>query len=205
MVVFTDGAPDKRAYRSFRIRGKDTPDDFAMMYETLTRRLERVDQAGWERPDLIIVDGGPPQLRMAIAAIDDVGVHGIEVAGLAKARNLGPDRGRSPERLWSPGATHPLVLAQNSNVVYLLARLRDEAHRFAITHHRKRRRGRTLQSRLDHVEGVGAARKRALLRHFGSLKALSRASEEQLAAVDGVGPKLARQIRRAFGGDDVQA
>ncbi|MBP47532.1 MAG: excinuclease ABC subunit C [Myxococcales bacterium] len=194
MVVFVDGAPLKSAYRSFRIRSKDTPDDFAMMYETLVRRLERIDQPGWERPDLIIVDGGPPQLRMAVAAMDDLAIHGIEVAGLAKARSLSKERGRTPERLWSPGAIEPLVLDQNSKVVFLLARMRDEAHRFAISHHRKRRRGRTLQSALDQIEGVGPARRRALLREFGSVRALSRASVDRVAAVPGVGPKLAQRI-----------
>ncbi len=203
MVVFTDGEPDKGAYRSFKVRSKSTPDDFAMMYEILCRRLERLDETGWERPDLLVVDGGPPQLRMAVAALDDCGAHDIEVVGLAKARTLTPSADkprRSPERVWQPGAAHPVILPQTSNEVYLLTQLRDEAHRFAITHHRKRRRGRTLQSRLDDIDGVGPARRKALLRHFGSVRALSKATPDAIATVQGVGPELAARIHEALQG-----
>ncbi|MCO4763939.1 MAG: excinuclease ABC subunit UvrC [Myxococcales bacterium] len=203
MVVFTDGLPDKSAYRSFKVRSKSTPDDFAMMYEILCRRLERIDQDGWERPDLLVVDGGPPQLRMAVAALSDRGVHDVEVVGLAKARTQdsvdGGRQRRSPERVWLPEAAHPIILPQTSNEVFLLTRLRDEAHRFAITHHRKRRRGRTLTSRLDQIDGVGPARRRALLRHFGSVSALARADPGAISAVPGIGLDLARRIAEIVG------
>lgn len=203
MVVFSDGEPDKSAYRSFKVRTKSTPDDFAMMYEILCRRLERLDQKGWERPDLLVVDGGPPQLRMAVAALADRGVHDVEVVGLAKARTLdsvdGGKQRRSPERVWLPGAAHPIILAQTSNEVFLLTRLRDEAHRFAITHHRKRRRGRTLASQLDSIDGVGPAKRRALLRHFGSVSTIAQADVQAICAVQGIGPALAAKIIAAVG------
>jgi len=206
MVVFSDGEPDKSAYRSFKIRTKSTPDDFAMMYEILSRRLERLDQEGWERPELLVVDGGPPQLRMAVAALSDLGVHDVEVVGLAKARTLssvdGGRQRRSPERVWLPEAAHPIILPQTSNEVFLLTRLRDEAHRFAITHHRKRRRKRTLVSRLDGIAGVGPAMRRTLLREFGSVAAVAQANRGQLQAVSGVGPALAARIALEFVKED---
>ena len=202
MVVFTDGEPDKSAYRSFKVRTKSTPDDFAMMYEILCRRLERLDQPGWERPDLLVVDGGPPQLRMAVAALADLGLHDVEVIGLAKARTLasvdGGRQRRSPERVWLPAMAHPIILPQTSNEVFLLTQLRDESHRFVITHHRKRRRGRTLVSRLDGIAGVGAQKRNALLRHFGSVATIAQATPEAMCEVAGVGPALAARIAAAL-------
>lgn len=204
MVVFKGGEPAQDAWRRFKVRGQDTPDDFAMMYEVLCRRFERADEAGWELPDLLVVDGGPGQLKMALAALADLGVHDVEAVGLAKARTLpGEDRGptrRSPERVWLPARAHPVVMPPTSNEVYLLTRIRDEAHRFAITFHRQRRRARILKSGLDDIPGVGPARRRALLSHFGSLAALRSASVDQIAAVEGIGPQMAARLRAALDG-----
>ena len=205
MVVFRDGEPEKASYRRFRIRGMDDQaDDFATMYQVLVRRFERAQREGSELPDLVVVDGGPGQLRMAVAALDDLGVHDVDIVGLAKARTQeSDDRGqsqRSPERVYKPGQQHPIILPQESDEVLLLTRLRDEAHRFAITFHRERRGKRTLASALDGVPGVGKARKAALLQAFGSVKALRQADAAAVAAVPGIGPALAEQVLTALRG-----
>ncbi len=198
MVVFRDGVPEKASYRRFRIRGMTQADDFATMYQVLSRRFGRALRDGSELPDLVVVDGGPGQLRMAVAALHDLGVEGVELVGLAKARTLdGDDRGasrRSPERVWKPEQAHPLILPQTSDEVLLLTHLRDEAHRFAITFHRETRSKRTLQSALDGIEGVGPARRAALLAAFPSVKAIRAADVEAIAAVPGIGRALAERI-----------
>ncbi len=202
MIVFRDGVPDKSAYRRYRIRGMDEADDFATMYQVLARRFERAQREGTELPDLVVVDGGPGQLRMAVAALEDLGVADIDVVGLAKARTQeSDDRGasrRSPERVWKPGQQHPLILPQESDEVLLLARVRDEAHRFAITFHRQRRSKRTFQSALDDIPGVGKARRTALLTAFGSIKALKAADVDAIAAVPGVGRAVAERVAKAL-------
>ncbi len=200
MAVFSEGEPDANAGRRFKVRGKQTPDDFAMMYEILCRRFEHGESDGWPLPDLLVVDGGPGQLKMACAALADLGVHDVEAVGLAKARaqtgdDVGPAR-RSPERIWLPDRPHPVILPQTSNEVFLLTRIRDEAHRMAVTFHRKRRSGRTLQSEIDQIAGIGPTRRSALLSHFGSVRALRQASEAELAEVPGIGPETAARLRR---------
>ncbi len=196
MVVFIDGEPANQEYRRYKIRTQDTPNDFAMMYEVLSRRIANAQDGRSPWPDLIVIDGGKGQLGMAQAALQDLGVQGVELCGLAKARtqesdDTGPSVS-SPERVFRPGVKNAIVMPQNSNEVYLLTRLRDEAHRFAITFHRERRDKRVLQSWLDKVVGLGPARKKALLLAFGSLTAVKEADETALAAV--VGPALARKI-----------
>ena len=205
MVVFTDGLPDKKAYRSYRIHSAEgVPDDFASMAEVISRRFRR--RAGTETwPDLVIVDGGKGQLSAAVAALSDLGVHDVELVGLAKARTLdqsgaGGRRQRSAERVFVPDADEPIVMPQNSNEVYLISRVRDEAHRFAITHHRKRRQKRTLHSQLDDIPGVGPTTRGKLLRHFGSVRAIAAAGPEALTEVEGVGPALAATIVGALAG-----
>lgn len=293
MVVFEDGEPNKRAYRSFKIRGVDGQlaqgtrhnDDFASMYEVLSRRFRRAldgEDESWALPDLLVIDGGKGQLSRVLAAMDDLGVplgaEGVDVVALAKERNdaigldraslerlraatkddaeagaapgealvryelarasreevepldgtpetqaLGEDEASSspasertspdrseisvaevsdkarPERVFLPGAREAIRLAPGSSERYLLERLRDEAHRFAITHHRKRRDKRGLRSKLDDVPGVGPALRKKLLRHFGSLSALRQASPDALAEVPGVGPKLAERLIEHLG------
>ena len=203
MAVFIDAQPDNQAGRRFKVRGKQTPDDFAMMYEVLCRRFEHSEADGWPLPDLLVVDGGPGQLKMAMNALQDLGVHDVEAVGLAKARTQdGDDRGparRSPERVWLPERPHPVVLPQTSNEVYLLTRVRDEAHRMAVTFHRQRRGARTLTSELDRVPGIGPTRRKALLNHFGSVRALREASIAELCAAPGIGADTAARIREALG------
>jgi excinuclease ABC subunit C len=217
MVVATDGALDKKEYRHFRLRGQTAPDDFFSMQQVLSRRFKQRaegddDAAG--RPDLLLIDGGKGQLAVAVAVLEELGITGVEVASLAKSRVLDEDghvsrqsrakpasdvADRSPERVFRPGRKNPVVLHANSSELFLLQQLRDEAHRFAITHHRKRRQKRTLTSALDAVPGVGPARRKTLLTQFGSLDGVRRASLDDLAACPGVGPELAKAIQAALG------
>ena len=211
MVVALDGEIAPRAYRNFKVRTKDTPDDYAMMKEVLSRRFKRGADTE-DMPDLVLIDGGKGQLGVATAVLEELGLHDVETAGLAKQRILDTDghvqrnpkgQGRRPssdtparssERVFRPGRKNPVILRPNSNELHLLVRLRDEAHRFAITHHRKRRSKRTLTTVLDHIEGVGPARRKALLKHFGSLSKVRVASVEDLAGCKGISGGLAERI-----------
>ena len=253
-VVFTDGEPDKAGYRLYKVRGEAAGDDFASMFQVLTRRLARGREQG-DLPDLLLIDGGKGQLNVARAALKEVGLtlSDVSLAGLAKSRVLedeqrfaarqgfkladawadraGPEpevaqideapgeatapappsrlgrsrkKGRyqsdaierSPERVFLPGQKNPVVLRQNTSELHLLARLRDEAHRFAITFHRKLRRERNFKSVLEEIPGIGDKRKRALLSHFGSLKRIRAAGIEEIAAVEGFNQKLAEAVHR---------
>lgn len=203
-VSFFDGQPDRRNYRRYRVRtvGPETRgDDFAMMYEVVKRRFRRGLQE-MDVPDLMVVDGGKGQLQVALAALADLGVKDVEVAALAKTRVTASPRQaeleRSEERVFLPARSNPVVLRRNSNALFLLQRLRDEAHRFAVTYHRTLRTRETLSSGLDHVPGVGPARRRALLRRFGSLKRLREASVDELLEVPSITRPLARRIVDGF-------
>jgi excinuclease ABC subunit C len=177
MVVFEDGRPKNDHYRSFRIKHTPGPNDFAMLQEVLRRRLDRLEMAQRRedaevgdasfssRPDLILIDGGKGQLSAAMEVIEDLGFADVPTFGLAKER----------EELFAPGRSEPIVQEHDSPGMFLVQRVRDEAHRFAITHHRKTRTRKALSSPLDSVEGIGPARKRLLLRTFGSLPAIREA------------------------------
>lgn len=215
MVVFEDGAPRKDAYRTFNINGlegDDRQDDTAAMNEVLTRRFRRMadeDAGGGAgeaqaasgsvdpdtgqprrfayRPDLLVVDGGLPQVGAARAALDLLGVD-LPIVGLAKRL----------EEVWVPGQDFPVILPRTSAGLYLLQYLRDESHRFAITKHRAKRTKAQTRSALDAVPGLGPSRQQALLRTFGSVKRIREASAAELAKVPGVGPKLAEAIVQAL-------
>jgi len=200
MVTFFSGEPDKTRYRHYRIRTIDPAsggDDFGMMLEVLKRRFARGKEEA-DLPDLVVVDGGKGQLAMALAAMAEIGVSGVEAVGLAKDRVQAAARSaeirRSEERVFLPGQSNPVVLKRNSNALFLLQRVRDEAHRFAITHHKKLRARQTIYSILDQVPGVGGARKRALLRAFGSVKRIEEATLEDLLKVPSINEKVAREI-----------
>ncbi len=201
-VVFVDGRPAKAAYRRYKIKSTSTQDDFKSMYEVLSRRLQRgVEER--DLPDLVVIDGGKGQLGVAKAAMQDVGVMGLDVIGLAKSRVLGGGPGeeaseRSPERVFLLGAKDPIVLRQSTPEILLLARIRDEAHRFAITFHRQLRNRATLRSGLEEIPGIGAARRRALLSHLGSLERVKAASLEALEAVPGLPRTAAERVYRHF-------
>jgi excinuclease ABC subunit C len=266
-VSMKDGEPDKANYRRYKVKGvperrgsaaaraeakpeqpeqQVTQDDFAMLYEVVTRRLRRALGEG-QLPDLLVIDGGKGQLNAALAAAKDLGVPVkpapgnedapfVEMVGLAKSRLLdGPAMGttrvigrrasrerqavaeldlvnaaaaqekgfvpelqRSAERVFLPGRKDPVVLRQNSAELFLLARLRDEAHRFAITFHRKLRRERNFKSVLEEIPGIGEGRKKALLRHFGSLRRIKECSPEELGQVEGFGEKQAAAVYGFF-------
>jgi excinuclease ABC subunit C len=200
MVVFEQGISKKALYRRFNIRTVSGPDDFASMEEVLTRRFNRwkaaqevadapgkkVDLAFSILPDLLIVDGGKGQLGRAVAVLERFDLLGkIPVTGLAKQN----------EELFLPGQAESILLPRQSQGLYLIQRVRDEAHRFAITSHRKLRTKQGLASRLDAVPGIGPARRKALLEHFGSIDGIQKATMEELMAVPGIPPGLAQALK----------
>jgi excinuclease ABC subunit C len=206
MVTFINGEPDKNLYRHFRIRTIDPAsggDDFGMMLEVLKRRFSRGKEEA-DLPDLIVVDGGKGQLAMALTAMFELGIENVEAVGLAKMRVQAAARSseieRSEERVFLPGQSNPIILKRNSNALFLLQRVRDEAHRFAITHHRRLRTRQTLYSALDRIPGVGGVRKRALLRAFGSIKRIEDATLEELLKVPSINERIAQDILQALRG-----
>jgi len=197
MVVFEDGRPKSEDYRSFKIRYTPGPNDFAMMQEVLRRRFTRLeaaqrreeadevaDRSFSTRPDMVLIDGGRGQLSAALEVLEELGFGDIPSVGLAKER----------EEIFAPERTEPIVLEHDSPAMFLVQRVRDEAHRFAITHHRKVRSRKALSSPLDSVEGIGPARKRALLRAFGSVQAIRDAAVAEIVSV-GIPERLALRIK----------
>lgn len=175
-VVFRDGRPAKREYRHFNIKTVEGPDDFASMKEVLTRRYTRLMQEGLELPQLIVVDGGKGQLSSAVEALDEMGLRGtIAIVGIAKRL----------EEIYFPGDSVPLYIDKNSESLRVVQHLRDEAHRFGITHHRNRRSSSALVGELDGVKGIGPKTAEALLQHFKSVKRIKEASEADVAAIVG--------------------
>lgn len=193
MVVLEDGLPKRSDYRRFEIKEVPGQDDFASMEEMLRRRFgrylkERDEPADRPKrfaypPSLVVVDGGRGQLGIAVRVLEELGLD-LPVAGLAKRL----------EEVYLPGRPDPLRIARGSDALYVLQHVRDEAHRFALDYHRRKRAKRALASPLDDIPGIGPARKRALLRRFGSLKRLSRATPDDIAETPGVGPELAREV-----------
>lgn len=198
MIVAGPEGFDKQSYRRFNMKGDDaaTNDDFAMMQAMIRRRFTRLQKEredGAPVPDLILIDGGKGQLSSVMEVMEELGVDDVAVAAVAK----GPDRDAGREVFYMPGKP-PIRLPMNDPVLYYLQRIRDEAHRFAITGHRAKRAKQIRENPLDEIEGVGATRKSALLKHFGSAKAVSRANLADLEAVDGVSKALARKIYEHF-------
>ncbi|MCO1615028.1 excinuclease ABC subunit UvrC [Micromonospora sp. CPM1] len=222
MVVFEDGLPRKSEYRRFIVRG--ATDDLSAMSEVLRRRFARYLDARAETgelgeetasdpdrpgidpttgrprkfaypPQLVVVDGGPPQVAAAAKALAELGIDDVALCGLAKRL----------EEVWLPDDEFPVILPRTSEALYLLQRVRDEAHRFAITFHRQRRSKRMTESALDNVPGLGEVRRKALLRHFGSLKRLSGATVEEITEVPGVGRRTAEAILAALDGSTADA
>ncbi len=199
MVVFDECEPDKQRYRRFRIKTVEGADDFRMMYEVLMRRYQRA-VAEHDLPDLLVVDGGKGQLGVAVEVLRELTIDEVDVIGLAKMRTerapFAEEVARSSERVFLPGRKNPVVLKPNATALFLLQRVRDEAHRFAITYHRSLRAKERLGSPLDSIRGVGPAKRKALLRHFGSLKRVRAAAPDELGQVSGITPALAEEIHR---------
>jgi excinuclease ABC subunit C len=222
MVVFEDGLARKSEYRRFAIKGHDGTDDISSIHEVITRRFrrylaerektgeldtlgdpeagedsddgaERADVTAQKKfsypPNLVVVDGGPLQAEAAARALTELGIDDVAVCGLAKRL----------EEVWIPGEEYPVILPRSSEGLYLLQRVRDEAHRFAIAYHRAKRGKAATTSALDDVPGLGPARRKALLKQFGSVRKLSAASIEEIAAVPGIGTRLAATVSAALG------
>ncbi|QQR46905.1 excinuclease ABC subunit UvrC [Myxococcus xanthus] len=201
-VAVTDGDADKSRYRKYKIKTLEKQDDFASMYEVISRRLKKGLEDN-DLPDLLVIDGGKGQLASAHAAMKDVGVDSVDVVGLAKSRDLevfdrDAESARSPERIFVVGRKDPIVLSQNSAEMFMLTRMRDEAHRFAITFQKQVLRKSRVRSALEDIPGVGETRRKQLLRHFGSLKRVGDASIEELAEV--VGPAMAERVHAGLHG-----
>jgi excinuclease ABC subunit C len=221
MIVFEDGLARKSEYRRFSIRGLDGTDDVASIHEVISRRFRRYleereatgeldilgdraegDGAGEAGgpgrpadrrkfaypPNLVVIDGGQPQVAAAARALDELGIDDVSVCGLAKRL----------EEVWLPGEDTPVIMPRTSEGLYLLQRVRDEAHRFAITYHRKKRSAALTTSELDDVPGLGPARKAALLRHFGSVRKIAGASVAEIAELPGFGPRIAEGVAAAL-------
>ena len=182
LVVFEDGIPRKKDYRQFIIT--DPRDDTASIAQVVTRRFKEHEEMRPYRPNLLVIDGGLPQVNAAAKALELSGVSNMHVIGLAKRM----------EEIWRPGASYPVILPRNSEALFMLQRVRDEAHRFAISLHRNRRSKAMVDSELDDVPGLGPVKKKALLAHFGSLKKVAQANVAELATVSGIGPVQAEAI-----------
>jgi excinuclease ABC subunit C len=217
MIVFEDGLARKSEYRRFSIRGVDGTDDVASIHEVISRRFRRyleereetgeLDVLGDREendeppgvvtaprrkfaypPNLVVIDGGQPQVAAAARALDELGIDDVSVCGLAKRL----------EEVWLPGEDSPVIMPRTSEGLYLLQRVRDEAHRFAITYHRKKRSAALTTSELDAIPGLGPARKATLLRHFGSVRRIAGASVDEIAGLPGIGPRIAETIAAAL-------
>jgi excinuclease ABC subunit C len=193
MVSFENNMPDKRNYKKFKIKTVEGQDDFASMAEVIRRRYTKAKEEGI-LPDLVLIDGGKGQLNAALDVLKELGIEGPDVLGLAKARSGEEGTEREFERVFLPGVDEPVILEPTSATTHLVARARDEAHRFAITYHRALRAKRAVHSELDDIPGIGEARKKALLRHFGSIENIRQAAVEELAAAPGMTNKAAEEI-----------
>jgi excinuclease ABC subunit C len=184
MVVFKNGRPSKKDYRRFKIKTVEGPDDFSSMKEVVERRYARLLREDKKLPDLILIDGGKGQLNAAFEVLELLGIEDIPIIGLAKRE----------EEIFRPGEKDPITLHHHTPTLQLLQRIRDEAHRFAVSYHRKLRSRRLTHSMLDEIPGVGPKRRNALLQHFGSLAKIREAKIWQLKNVEGVSAKTARKI-----------
>jgi len=196
MVVFEDARPKKSDYRKFAIKTVEGANDFASMNEVIDRRFKRIQSpeatgaAGWSAwPDLIIIDGGKGQLGAALDALRALNLDNLPIVGLAKQN----------EELYLPGRADPVILPRDAQALYLVQRVRDEAHRFALTYHRQKRAVASLHSSLDDVRGIGPKRKKQLLTHFGSVKQIKQATVDELATAPGMTRDVAERIKAALG------
>ena len=191
MVRFTDALPDRDRYRRYKIKTVDGPDDYASMHEVLERRFKRADEEGWEIPNLIMIDGGKGQLGVVSKVIRKLGyLDKMDLISIAKGRKEG-----ELDKIYVDGIKNPYVLSDNKQGLYLLMRVRDEAHRFAIDYHRKKRGQKFIASGLDNVPGIGRRRRITLLNHFGSLEKIRSATVEEISQLPGMNKKVAVTLK----------
>jgi excinuclease ABC subunit C len=199
MVVFAEGKPDKEAYRKFTIQTVQEPDDYAYMAEIMQRRFGK-DGESEPFPDLLMVDGGKGQLNIARAVVDSLGLTGaFQLIGIAKKDER---KGETADKIFLPGRSNPVNFGKDADLLLFLQHIRDEAHRFAIRFHRRRRNQGTLQSRLDAIPGIGRQRKKTLLTHFGGVRQLAEASLEDITALPGMNRKVAQAVFETFSGGE---
>jgi excinuclease ABC subunit C len=193
-VRFENGNPARDKYRKFKIKTVEGPNDYAMMSEVLGRRFARADQEGWEVPELILVDGGKGQLNIGYAVLSDLGyADKVALASIAKGRLEGES-----DKIYMYGRKNPILFSKNSKALFLLMRIRDEAHRFAITYHKRLRGKRAVASELDDVPGIGPKRKKELIKRFGTVSGIRSADIDDIAAVPGFNSKLAEVLKECL-------
>ena len=194
LVRFLDGKPDKSKYRRYKVKTVTGPDDYASIFEVLSRRFKRIEQDGWVQPNLIMIDGGKGQLNSASKAINELGyLDKIDLISIAKGRKEG-----NIDKIYVYGEKKPHLLSDNEEGLYLLMRIRDEAHRFAIKYHKKVRAKTFAASGLDNVPGIGRKRRVIILNHFGSLNKVKSATSEEIASLPGMNMKIAVEIKKFF-------
>ncbi len=192
MVRFEDGKPAKSRYRRYRIKTVFGANDYAMIYEVLQRRLKRAEEEDWELPELILIDGGKGQLNIVHQVLSELGfLDKVKLASIAKGREEG-----EIDKIYIPGRKDPVPLTKNSQELLFLMRIRDEAHRFAITYHKKLRAKKAFESQLDLIKGIGKRRREILLRHFGSISGIREASIEEISSIPGMNRRIAQEIKR---------
>jgi excinuclease ABC subunit C len=195
MVVFTDGRADKPSYRKYNIKTVSSPDDYLSMAEVLRRRYDP-QKSEQPLPDLLMLDGGKGQLNIGRSILGEMGlVNRIDLVSIAKKD---VDRGEKRDKIYKPGQVNPVNFGQDEALLLFLQRIRDEAHRFAISFHRSRRRKKAIHSVLDGIAGIGAKRKKSLLNRFHSIEGIKNASVTELSVVPGMNSKLALQVKKAL-------
>ena len=192
MVRFEDGKPAKSRYRRYRIKTVFGANDYAMIHEVLQRRLKRAEEEDWELPELILIDGGKGQLNIVHQVLSELGfLDKVKLASIAKGGEEG-----EIDKIYIPGRKDPVPLTKNSQELLFLMRIRDEAHRFAITYHKKLRAKKAFESQLDFIKGVGKRRKETLLKRFGSISGIREASIEEISSIHGMNRRIAQEIKR---------
>jgi excinuclease ABC subunit C len=207
MVFFENGKPDKERYRHFRIKTIEGADDTGMMYEVLLRRYQKAIEMN-DLPDLVLLDGGRGQLNVGLEIFKELGIQGVDLISLAKEKTVEslhlPRTKKTEEKIFHPQYKEPILLGKHSPLLHLLDRIRDEAHRFAITYHKKVRMRETIKSMLREIPGIGELRQKELLKYFGSVENIREATEEELAKASKMNRTAAQTVYRFFRRDNEQ-
>jgi len=196
-VVFDREGPSKQEYRKFNIEGITPGDDYAAMHQALSRRYTRLKKGEAKMPDILFIDGGKGQLSQAADVMEELQITEVLLVGVAK----GVERRPGMEQLFTPDSKQPILLPADSAALHLIQQIRDEAHRFAITSHRNRRDKSRTMSPLESIAGLGPKRRQSLLKHFGGMRGINRASEQELFKVPGISKQLAQLIHETLNGD----